>query len=59
LAGLRFVVFVDRLYEQQIPLRTSGDIAITEVFSKEMLNGGFRKKYLRAVSRLGALSELY
>jgi cell division protein ZapE len=59
LAGLRFVVFVDRLYEQQIPLRSSGDIAITEVFSKEMLNGGFRKKYLRAVSRLGALCELY
>jgi cell division protein ZapE len=45
LAALRFVVFVDRLYEQQ--------------FSKEMLNGGFRKKYLRAVSRLGALCELY
>jgi cell division protein ZapE len=59
LAGLRFVVFVDRLYEQQIPLRSSGDIAITEVFSKEMLSGGFRKKYLRAVSRLGALCELY
>lgn len=59
LAGLRFVVFVDRLYEQQVPLRTSGDLGITEVFSKEMLNGGFRKKYLRAVSRLGALCELY
>lgn len=59
LAALRFVVFVDRLYEQQVPLRTSGDLAVTEVFSKEMLNGGFRKKYLRAVSRLGALCELY
>lgn len=59
LAALRFVVFVDRLYEQQVPVRTSGNLAITEVFSKEMLNGGFRKKYLRAVSRLGALCELY
>jgi cell division protein ZapE len=58
-AALRLVVFVDRLYEQQIPVRTSGDISITEVFSSEMLNGGYRKKYLRAVSRLGALSELY
>ena len=58
-AALRLVVFVDRLYEQQIPLRTSGDISITEVFSSEMLGGGYRKKYLRAVSRLGALSELY
>jgi cell division protein ZapE len=58
LVGLRFVVFVDRLYEQQIPLRASGAVAITEVFSHEMLAGGFRKKYLRAISRLGALCEL-
>ncbi len=58
-AALRLVVLVDRLYEQQIPVRTSGDIAITEVFSSEMLGGGYRKKYLRAVSRLGALCELY
>lgn len=58
-AALRLVVFVDRLYEQQVPVRTSGDISITEVFSSEMLHGGYRKKYLRAVSRLGALSELY
>ncbi len=58
-AALRLVVFIDRLYEQQIPLRTSGDVPVTEVFSKEMLSGGYRKKYLRAVSRLGALCELY
>ena len=56
--ALRFVVFVDRLYELQIPLRISGTVAITEVFSKGMISGGYRKKYLRAVSRLGALSEL-
>lgn len=56
--ALRFVVFVDRLYELQIPIRCSGEVAITEVFSKSMMQGGYRKKYLRAVSRLGALSEL-
>ena len=56
--ALRFVVFVDRLYEMQIPVRSSGDVPITEVFSKTMIEGGYRKKYLRAVSRLGALSEL-
>jgi len=56
--ALRFVVFVDRLYEMQIPVRSSGDVAVTEVFSKTMIEGGYRKKYLRAVSRLGALSEL-
>lgn len=58
-AALRLVVFVDRLYEQQIPLRTAGDVSVTDVFSGEMLTGGYRKKYLRAVSRLGALCELY
>lgn len=58
-AALRFVVFVDRAYEMQIPLRASGEVSITDVFSPEMLAGGYRKKYLRAVSRLGALCELY
>lgn len=58
-AALRLVSFVDRLYEQQIPLRTSGQVPATKVFSKTMLEGGYRKKYLRAVSRIGALCELY
>lgn len=57
--ALRFVVFVDRCYEMQIPLRSSGEVAITEVFSPQMIEGGYRKKYLRAISRLGALCELY
>jgi len=59
LAALRLVSFVDRLYEQQIPLRTSGDLPATKVFSETMIEGGYRKKYLRAVSRIGALCELY
>ena len=56
--ALRFVVFVDRLYELQIPVRGAGSVGITEVFSSSMIQGAYRKKYLRAVSRLGALSEL-
>lgn len=56
--ALRFVSFIDRAYEQQIPLRTSGSVAATEVFDDTMVNGGYRKKYLRAVSRIGALSLL-
>lgn len=56
--ALRFVAFIDRLYEQQIPLRTSGEVPATKVFSSTMLQGGYRKKYLRAVSRIGALCEL-
>ena len=58
-AALRLVSFIDRLYEQQIPLRTSGDLPATKVFSRTMLEGGYRKKYLRALSRIGALCELY
>lgn len=57
--ALRLVALVDRLYEQQIPIRTSGDISASMVFSQTMIGGGYRKKYLRAVSRIGALCELY
>jgi cell division protein ZapE len=56
--ALRFVAFIDRLYEQQIPLRTAGGVPATKVFSETMIEGGYRKKYLRAVSRIGALCEL-
>jgi cell division protein ZapE len=52
--ALRFVAFVDRAYESQLSLAGTG-IALTEVFSQEYLSGGYRKKYLRAVSRLGAM----
>lgn len=52
--ALRFVAFVDRAYESQLGITGTG-IALTDVFSKEYLSGGYRKKYLRAVSRLGAM----
>ncbi|QAY61294.1 cell division protein ZapE [Microbacterium protaetiae] len=54
-AALRFVAFVDRAYDAQIPIRATGH-ALNDVFSDEMLAGGYRKKYLRAVSRLIALT---
>lgn len=53
--ALRFVSFVDRAYEQQVAIRGVG-LDTTKVFSQEHINGGYRKKYLRAVSRLGALA---
>ena len=58
LHGLRLVVFIDRLYEQQVPLRTSGNLPLSEVFSKELVESGYRKKYLRCQSRILALCEL-
>ena len=54
--ALRFVAFVDRAYESQIKMLGTG-APLTQLFSAEYLSGGYRKKYLRAVSRLGAMSE--
>lgn len=54
--ALRFVAFVDRAYDAQIPILATG-LPLDAVFSAEMLGGGYRKKYLRAISRLNALSH--
>ncbi|GLJ78917.1 cell division protein ZapE [Microbacterium imperiale] len=55
-AALRFVAFVDRAYDAQIPIRATGR-PLDEVFGDDMLAGGYRKKYLRAISRLVALTH--
>lgn len=53
--ALRLVALTDRLYDAGIPVAASGE-KLDRIFSEEMLAGGFRKKYLRATSRLLALS---
>jgi cell division protein ZapE len=53
--ALRIVALTDRLYDAGIPVLASGG-RLDRIFSVEMLSGGFRKKYLRATSRLLALS---
>jgi cell division protein ZapE len=57
-AALRLVSFVDRLYESQIQLGSTG-VGLTEVFSAEYLSGGYKKKYLRAISRIGSLTSSF
>jgi len=52
-AALRFVAFIDRVYDAQLPIRATGE-TLDLVFPDEMLAGGYRKKYLRAISRLVA-----
>ncbi|MBD0861420.1 cell division protein ZapE [Gordonia sp. zg691] len=54
--ALRLVVLADRLYDANIPVTVSG-AKLDEIFTDEMLAGGYRKKYLRATSRLLALSR--
>jgi cell division protein ZapE len=53
--ALRLVSLTDRLYDAGIPVVASGT-KLDTIFSDEMLAGGFRKKYLRATSRLLALT---
>ena len=53
--ALRLVVLVDRLYDRSVPTRI--DIPVQGLFSSRLKEGGYKKKYLRAMSRLAALVE--
>ncbi len=55
--ALRLVVLVDRLYDNDVPVAASGE-SLGHIFAPEMLKGGYRKKYFRALSRLAALADL-
>jgi cell division protein ZapE len=54
--ALRFVAAVDRLYDGQVRVLATG-VPLDQVFGDEMLAGGYRKKYQRAISRLIALTS--
>jgi cell division protein ZapE len=54
--ALRLVSLTDRLYDAGIPVVSSG-AKLDTIFSADMLTGGYRKKYLRATSRLLALTN--
>lgn len=53
--ALRLVALVDRLYDAQAIMMASG-VPLDHVFSEDMLTGGYRKKYRRAISRLTAMA---
>ena len=55
--ALRTVVLIDRLYDRDVPVVASG-VPLDRLFSEEMLRGGYRKKYRRALSRVLALAEM-
>ncbi|WP_229924918.1 cell division protein ZapE [Streptomyces sulfonofaciens] len=55
-AALRLVVLADRLYDREIPVLASGE-PLDRVFGDRVRTGGYRKKYLRALSRLSALTR--
>jgi cell division protein ZapE len=55
-AALRLVVLADRLYDRDLPVAASG-VPLDRLFPPELLAGGYRKKYLRTISRLTALAR--
>jgi cell division protein ZapE len=55
-AALRLVVLADRLYDREVPVMASG-VPLDRLFSEDMLHGGYRKKYFRAISRLVFLAR--
>ncbi len=53
--ALRVVALVDRLYDRDVRIVASGE-SLDQVFPEDMLRGGYRKKYFRALSRLTAMA---
>lgn len=54
--ALRVVTLVDRLYDRDVRVVAAG-APLDAIFTPEMLRGGYRKKYFRALSRLAAMSS--
>jgi cell division protein ZapE len=54
--ALRLVVLADRIYDRDLPLLVGGE-GLDGLFPPDMLAGGYRKKYYRALSRLTALAR--
>ncbi|KEF03467.1 ATPase [Streptomyces rimosus] len=54
--ALRLVVLADRPYDREVPVVAAGK-PFDALFSDDMLKGGYRKKYFRAISRLTALAR--
>ncbi len=54
--ALRLVVLADRLYDRDVPVLAAGT-PLDQLFPPDMLAGGYRKKYYRAISRLVALAR--
>jgi cell division protein ZapE len=54
--ALRLVVLADRMYDRDLPVVASGK-TFDRLFAPALLEGGYRKKYFRAISRLVALAR--
>jgi cell division protein ZapE len=52
--GIRLVSFIDRCYEAGVALAFTGS-SLASLFREDHVQGAYRKKYLRAMSRLAAM----
>jgi cell division protein ZapE len=55
MVALRFVHFIDKLYDQQVKLAVSASCELHDLFLPEYRDKGYRKKYQRCLSRLTEL----
>jgi len=53
--ALRFVHFVDKLYDLGVGLRAVGDVPLEELFHASYRDSAYAKKHLRCLSRLSEL----
>lgn len=53
--ALRFVHFVDKLYDLGVGLRATGGIRLADLFDPSYRDSGYAKKHLRCLSRLSEL----
>lgn len=56
-SALRFVHFIDKLYDMKIRFCASGNIALEEIFDASYRNNAYAKKHYRCLSRLSELIE--
>jgi cell division protein ZapE len=50
--GLRWVHFVDKLYDRAVPLAMTSTVALGELFPPSFLAGAYGKKFSRCLSRM-------
>jgi cell division protein ZapE len=53
--ALRFVHFIDKAYDQRVPLWLTGGVRLSALFDPSYAHGAYRKKHDRARSRLGEM----
>ncbi|MDX2128922.1 MAG: cell division protein ZapE [Chloroherpetonaceae bacterium] len=57
--ALRFVYFIDKCYDHEVSIFTSGNLPLPSLFPEEFYQSAYAKKYLRCVSRLSEICNSF